>query len=184
MPCVYADAPHAPDEIHSVSPDYRQGLQIAVNRLGSLGFQKPGLLLDEDLTVVARERLITAYRSDLSFSGGYTPPIFFTPKRTCYDFEVWLKKNSFDCVLTTDLEQACRLSPEFGPPLFGIHAETKTTHGGLNLQLAEVGRLAVDTLRNLLARKGRAVACMQLVVPPTWTTRWKAADVARWACVS
>lgn len=168
LPCVYADIP--PDEISvdAVSPDYHQGLHLALGRLREAGFRKPGLVLDNDLPLATRERLVSAYGSALAPNGASSPSPFFTPTFTTYHFEIWLRRHAFDCLLATDSEHVRRLSGEGAPPVFGMRAEIAGETGGLCFNFPDVGWLAIETIHNRITRKNRSVPPARLLVPASW----------------
>ena len=147
FPCVYADVAWETVAVRAVAPDYRQSVGFAMGRLLAAGFHKPGLILDRDLTLSAREHLIEAYGSGLSTAGMAAPPPFLTPTRPFDLFDVWLRRHAFDSLPTTDLECTRRLALESRHPIWGLD---------LNLQF--VGRRAVGMLHEQVGVLHRARA--------------------------
>ncbi len=135
LSCVYADIPAAELLVDAVSPDYSQSIFVALGRLRAAGLNKPGLVLDDDLPLPAREHLIHSYGLGLSAAGIPVAPPFFIPTRSSEPFATWFRKNAFDSLLATDPEYARRLAPARKLPVFD-----------LDFNLPAVGRLAVEKL--------------------------------------
>lgn len=133
--CIYTDIAPAPLIADSVCPDYQQCVFSGISRLCAVGIRKPGLILDSDLSLPAREHLIHSYGLQLSAAAVLVAPPFFTPTRSTYYFHDWLRKNTFDGLLTTDLQYVLSLAPESALPVFN-----------LDLNLPAVGRTAVEKI--------------------------------------
>jgi DNA-binding LacI/PurR family transcriptional regulator len=155
VPCIFTDIVPEDIPIQSVCPDYHQAMSLALLRLRISGFKKPGLMLDAGLSLLACERLLSAYCAGLGTKGTFGPPAFFTPTRTASSFETWLTRHSFDALISTDEEQATRLLPDdVAVPVFGLHAGQPSRAGGIDFNFATVGRHAVETLHRRLVKGG------------------------------
>jgi LacI family transcriptional regulator len=169
VPCVYTDIPADIMDVDSVCPDYHQGIFSALGRLRQLGFKRPGLMLDNGLSLPTRERLLSAYSLAFASSGGVIPSPVFTPVRSVYGFESWLSRYSFDVLLSTDPEHARRLTSESVVPVFGLLPERREEEPGLDLNLSAVGRLAVEMLHNRLTRPTRPSTPSRVLVSTSWS---------------
>lgn len=147
FPCVYADVAGEAMAARAVAPDYGQSVRLAMDRLLAAGFHRPGLILDRDLSLLAREDLIEAYGSGFSTAGIPAPPPFLTPTRPFDLFDIWLGRHGFDSLLTTDLECTRRLAPENKHPILE-----------LDLNLQSVGRRAVAMLQGQVSMRHGAQA--------------------------
>lgn len=169
IPCVYTDVPPDAMNVDSVCPDYHQAIFLAFGRLRELGFNRPGLMLNNQLSLPARERLISAYGLAFATGGGVIPSPVFTPIRFIYGFEFWLSRHSFDVLLSMDAEHARRLASKSSVPVFGLLPEINEGELGLDLNLAAVGRLAVEMLHNrMTTRSARSSMPSRVSVSTSW----------------
>lgn len=168
VPCVYTDIPSDALGLDSVFPDYHQGMFLSLARLRASGFRRTGLMLDNQLSLPVRERLLSAYGFAFASGGAPPPPPLFTPVRSLDVSSSWMRRHSFDSLLTTDTEHSRRVASEFALPVFGLAAEPRPGESGLNLNLCEVGRGAMDKLHNLHVGSGRSFSSSCALVATSW----------------
>ena len=166
--CVYADIPSDDLSVDSVSPDYHQGMLLALTRLREAGVRRPGLMLDNGLPLPTRDRLISAYRSGLVGPYFVTPTVFFTPVESLDGFGQWYQRYGFDGLLATDPEHARRLTGDAPVPVFGINADCCEQRCGLNLRLSSVGRAAVELLHGRITGTTPLSSEARQMVPAKW----------------
>ncbi len=155
--CIYTDIPPAALIADSVCPDYQQSVFRALGRLRAVGIRKPGLILDYDLPLPAREHLIHAYSMQLSAADVLVAPSFFTPTRSIDYFQAWLQRNAFDSLLTTDPRYVRGLAAESPLPVFS-----------LDLNLPAVGRKAIEILHGHQVGMRRGVSALRTAVTASW----------------
>lgn len=169
FPCVYADAPPAGLSVASVGPDYNQAIVLAFRKMNSLGFKKPGLMLDRDLPEAALEQLLAVYNTCFGAFSASKPTPFVTPARKINSFGSWLKGHAFDALLATDVEHAKRLLfADEAVPIFGLNPDAGSPARGVDLNLVSVGKQASRILLKAASELGGASTPRSVTIPPCW----------------
>lgn len=181
---VYTDYTIEDPPLNRISPDHFKSMILALKKLTELGYQRPGLVLQERLAermMFRLESAFDAFRSHQNGSAVSAHLIFDELKRD--RFVAWFEATKPDVVMCHRSEVldwmkqlGCRV-----PQTHGFCCLNVTTVGvktaGLDLMPHMVGRRGMETLIAQLQRNERGVPSIPLIA--TYEAAWRAGPTLR-----
>jgi LacI family transcriptional regulator len=174
---VYTDYLIDAPALHSVCPDHPRAMMTALSKLRSLGYRRPGLVLQEQESVRLQHRWAGAFLAAAELNGDFeiVPPLV-VPEVGSTIFTTWFKQQRPDVVIghRAEIVQWMEAAGARVPKTHGFCclnvSINSTPSAGIDQQPYHIGVRGIETVVSQLHRNEYGIPDLpcNLTVPARW----------------
>lgn len=175
---IYADYLIDRPGLHAICPDHYRAMMLVLEKLGELGYRRPGLVLHGVLDARVLHRWEAAHHAYQTHHRGmdYLPPFVMPEVRKAEDFKAWFRSANCDVVVAhhADIRRWMEAAGARVPETHGFCClnliNSDSPCAGLDLQPRLLGARAAELLIGQVLREESGVPARPLTstMPADW----------------